>query len=230
GPDAGVAGLALGRDVERGERVDQDLLERTQVPMQVAAVAAQVQDGITDELPGAVEGDVAAALHLENGQVARLAHVARARVTAQRHDRRVLEQQDHVPPQPTLDPRLGERPLPLERLLVRHQAGLDHVNRAVSHSASLNASSRLPRTAHALAAPPSTKQATPHTARPATPSRWSIGQAMKPSSRVPTDARTAITPRCHRLSSQRLRRQPNVAPTARPASVPARTGSAALSW
>src|SRR5207245_2342416 len=121
--------------------------------MQVAAVAAQVEDGITNELPGAVEGDVAAALHLENGQVARLAHVARAGVTAQRHDRRVLEQQDHVPPQPTLDPRLGERPLPLERLLVRHQAGLDHVNRAVSHSASLNASSRLPPTDHARPAP-----------------------------------------------------------------------------
>src|SRR5438309_2255376 len=29
--------------------------------MQVAAVAAQVQDGITDELPGAAEGEVAAA-------------------------------------------------------------------------------------------------------------------------------------------------------------------------
>src|SRR2546427_4457148 len=83
--------------------------------MQVAAVAAQVQDGITDELPGAVEGDVAAALHLENGQVARLAHVARARVTAQRHDRRGLGQQDHVPRPPTPDPRLRERPLPLDR-------------------------------------------------------------------------------------------------------------------
>src|SRR5207249_641347 len=137
GPDAGVAGPTLGRDVELGERVDQGLLERAQVPVEVAAIAAQVQDGIADGLP---------------------------------------------------------------------------------------------RTAQALAAPPSTKLASPQTARPATPSRWSIGQAMNPSSSAPTHARTAITPRCQRLSSQRLRRQPNVALTARPASVPARTGSAALSW
>src|SRR5438128_7415008 len=146
--------------------------------MQVAAVAAQVQDGITDELPGAVEGDVAAALHLENGQVARLAHVARARVPAQRHDRRVLEQQDHVPPQPTLDPRLGERPLPLERLLVRHQAGLDHVNRAVSHSASPTPRPRLPRPATALAAPPPPRQPTPHTASPPPPTARPTGEPM----------------------------------------------------
>src|SRR5439155_1783352 len=65
GPDAGVARLPLARDVEPGERVDQGLLERAQVPMQVAAVAAQVQDGIADELPRAVEGDIAAALDLE---------------------------------------------------------------------------------------------------------------------------------------------------------------------
>src|SRR2546430_5437234 len=229
GPDAGVARLPLARDVEPGERVDQGLLERAQVPMQVAAVAAQVQDGIADELPRAVEGDIAAALDLEDRQVVRLEHVARARGAAQRPARRVLEQQEHVPLEPPRDARLGERPLPLERLAVRHQAGLDHVDAAVTHSASLKASSRLPRTAHALAALPSPKQASPHTARPATPSRWSIGQAMKPSSSAPTHARTAITPRCHRLSSRRLRRQPNVAPTAMPASVPARTGSAALS-
>src|SRR5256886_2607803 len=67
GPDAGVAGPTLGRDVELGERVDQGLLERAQVPVQVAAIAAQVQDGIADELPRAVERDVAAALHLDDG-------------------------------------------------------------------------------------------------------------------------------------------------------------------
>src|SRR2546430_3797302 len=108
--------------------------------MQVAAVAAQVQDGITDELPGAVEGDVAAALHLEDGQVARLAHVARARVAAQRHDRRVVGQQGHVPPPPTLDPRPGGRPLSLEGLAPREPAGPHYAKCVGRTSTTLNAS------------------------------------------------------------------------------------------
>src|SRR2546427_678242 len=106
-----------GLDGGLGERVDQGLLERAQVPVQVAAIAAQVQDGIADELPRAVERDVAGALHLDDGQVARPKHVARARVTAQRHDRRVLEQQGYGPPPPPADaPRGGAAP-PLQAFL-----------------------------------------------------------------------------------------------------------------
>src|SRR2546430_16485765 len=128
----------------------------------------------------------------------------------------MLEQQENVLREPALEARLGEGALPCERLGVRHDARPDQLNAPSGHSASLNASSRLPRTAHALAAPPSTKLASPHTASPARPSTRAIRQAMKPRSSAPPADSAPMTPRRHRLSSQRLPRQPHPAPTPRP--------------
>src|SRR2546430_593595 len=228
-PDAGVARVPLGGNAELRECGDERVFEGAEIPVEVLPVAAQVDDRITDQLPGPVERDVAAALDLEHVDAFRVQQVRRPGGAAQRDHGRVLEQQEQVLRQATVDPRLGKRTLPVERLTVGDATGLDHLHAAFGHSPSLNASSRLPRTDQALPAAPSTKLATPHTASPGMPSRWSIGQARKATSSAPTADRTPITPRCHRLSSQRLRCQPNVAPTARPASVPARTGSAALS-
>src|SRR5207253_6912581 len=199
-----------------------------EIPMEVlpVGVAAQVEDRVPDQLAGTVERHVAAALHLDHVYTFRAEHMRPLGRAAQRDHGGVLEQQEQVLLQATVDPRLGECALPAERPVVGHPAGLDHPNGAPAHSRSLNASSRPPRTDQALPAPPSTKLATPHTARPGMPSRWSIGQARKATSSAPTADRTPMTPRCHRLSSQRLRCQPNVAPMARPTSVPARTGSA----
>ena len=46
-----------------GGQVDQELLQETQVAVQVAAAPRQVEDRVADQLAGAVVGDVAAAVH-----------------------------------------------------------------------------------------------------------------------------------------------------------------------
>ena len=66
------------------------------------AQAAQVEDGVADELAGAVIGDVAAAVDLVEGDAARGKqliggeNVGAVGVAAQRKHRRMLEQQQHV--------------------------------------------------------------------------------------------------------------------------------------
>ena len=66
------------------------------------AQAAQIEDGVADELAGAVIGDVAAAIDLVQGdaaagqQLVGGENVGAAGVAAQREHGRVLEQQKHV--------------------------------------------------------------------------------------------------------------------------------------
>src|SRR6058998_722065 len=66
GPHAGVTGVPLGGYAERGERVDQRLLQGAEIPVQIRLVAGQVDDRVADELTGAVERHVPAALDLED--------------------------------------------------------------------------------------------------------------------------------------------------------------------
>ena len=64
-PDAGIARLALGRDSEIGERVDEHAFECTHVRHDVAQSVTPVgqrDDRVPDQLPGPVIGDVAAAI------------------------------------------------------------------------------------------------------------------------------------------------------------------------
>src|SRR6266849_5869431 len=61
-PDAGFAGDAIGGDGEIGGGADHGLFERTDVPVDVAANAVEIEDRIADDLAGAVIGDVAAAV------------------------------------------------------------------------------------------------------------------------------------------------------------------------
>src|SRR5207237_3301498 len=117
-----------------------------EIPVEVLPVAAQVEDRITDQLPGPVERDVAAALDLEHVDAFRVQQVGRPGGAAQRDHGRVLKQQEQVLRQATVDPRLGKRTLPVERLAVGDATGLDPLHAARDHSPSLLASSRLPRT------------------------------------------------------------------------------------
>ncbi len=71
------------------------------LPLAIAQ-AAQIEDGVADELAGAVIGDVAAAVDLVEGDAARGRATRRRRevgavgVAAEGEHGRVLEQQQHV--------------------------------------------------------------------------------------------------------------------------------------
>ena len=129
-PYAGVARVPLGGDAELRECGDERFLEGAEIPVEVRPVAAQVEDRITHQLPGPVERDVAAALDLEHVDAFRVQQVGRPGGAAQRDHGWVLEQQEQVLPQPTVDARLRERTLPLERLAVGDATGLDDPNAA----------------------------------------------------------------------------------------------------
>ena len=64
-PDAGGGvgvGVAERGDLELGESGDDDFFEEAHVGVEVEVVGVEVEDGVGDELAGAVEGDVAAAV------------------------------------------------------------------------------------------------------------------------------------------------------------------------
>jgi hypothetical protein len=61
-PEAGFAGDAMGGDAEIGGRADHDFFEGADVPVNVAADGIEIENGIADDLPGAVIGDVTAAI------------------------------------------------------------------------------------------------------------------------------------------------------------------------
>src|SRR5258708_29357849 len=88
--------------VDRAQRLTDGRFLRAESWELRAAVSAEVEDGVADELPGAVEGDVAAAVafeDLDSAQsqlVGRQQDVGRLRVASQGDDRRVLEQEQHV--------------------------------------------------------------------------------------------------------------------------------------
>ena len=66
-PDAGEAFLAGGGDVVVGEGADEGFLEEAEVGVEVLAVVAEVEDGVADELAGAVIGALAAAIDFDDG-------------------------------------------------------------------------------------------------------------------------------------------------------------------
>ena len=61
-PDASFAGYAIGGDAEIGGGADHGLFEGADVPVDVAPNGIEIKDWITDDLAGAVIGDVAAAV------------------------------------------------------------------------------------------------------------------------------------------------------------------------
>src|SRR5215469_18043282 len=61
-PDAGFAGDAIGGDAEVGRGADHGFFQSADVPVNIAADAVEIENGIADDLAGAVIGDVAAAI------------------------------------------------------------------------------------------------------------------------------------------------------------------------
>src|SRR2546428_8735237 len=66
GPHAGVTGVPLGGYAERGERVDERLLQGAKVPVQIRRVAGQVDDRVADEPARPAERHVPPTLDLED--------------------------------------------------------------------------------------------------------------------------------------------------------------------
>src|SRR5438093_1345037 len=233
GPHPGIARVALSRDLELGQRFDQGLLQRAKVPVQVGLMTGQVENRITHELAGAVEGHVTAALDLEDVDAVAADEMVRVGVAAQRHHRGVLEQEQQVVRQTAVDTGLRERALPLERFGVWDDAGLHDLEQTrrpdPSPIARPSSPPVAPATDQRLAAVPTTALSTPQAIRPGKPSSRSATAARNPTSNAPTAASTPMTPLCHRFSSGRLRRQPNMPATATPASSPASSGSPAAS-
>ena len=109
GPDAGGAGNALGEDAELRAGADEDLLKepneiyRTEVGAALAGErAAEIDDGVADELARAVVGDVAAAIDFMQGdafageELIRGEDVGAAGVAAEGEDGRVLEENEGI--------------------------------------------------------------------------------------------------------------------------------------
>jgi hypothetical protein len=61
-PDAGFAGDAIGGEAEIGGGADHGLFEGADVPVNVAADGIDIEDGVADDLAGAMIGDVSSAV------------------------------------------------------------------------------------------------------------------------------------------------------------------------
>src|SRR5438093_1568910 len=99
-------------------------------------MTGQVENRITHELAGAVEGHVTAALDLEDLDAVAADEMVRVGVAAQRHHRGVLEQEQQVVRQTAVDTGLRERALPLERFGVWDDAGLHDLEQTRRHDPS----------------------------------------------------------------------------------------------
>src|SRR5207237_10357082 len=101
-PDAAFAFDAFGGDAVFGDGADQHFLEVRDVFADVALAFAEVEDGVADELAGAVIGDVAAARRFEKADTLRAKDVAAGEqmiefaAAAEGDDRRMYEQEKLV--------------------------------------------------------------------------------------------------------------------------------------
>ena len=97
-PCAGEAFAAAGCDAEVGANFDQQVLEGAQVAMKVLTMVAEVEDGIADELAGAVIGGLAAAIDLDDGmgKMRGAAQAGLVRGAANGVNRVVLEEQELI--------------------------------------------------------------------------------------------------------------------------------------
>ena len=110
---------------------DERFLDLSQVPVQILLVPLEIDDGVADELPRAVERDVAAALDLEQldpprgEQCGRRQQMALLRRAPEGDDRRMLDEKQQVLVDLAADPRPGHRSLELQRVRVRHGAEIE---------------------------------------------------------------------------------------------------------
>ena len=133
-PDAGEPGNALGHYAEVGAGADQRILHEADKidgaemrAVLAGPLAAQIDDGVADELTRAVIGHVAAAIDLMHfNSAARQPLVANQnvgvrRVAPQRNHRRMLQQQERVTDEVLLA-RRDDALLNFQRFSVRHAA------------------------------------------------------------------------------------------------------------
>ena len=73
-PDAGGPGFTAGGNAEPAQSVDQNLLERADVGHDVALPFSQIDNGVTDDLPGTVVRHVASAVGPLKGDARALQH------------------------------------------------------------------------------------------------------------------------------------------------------------
>ena len=133
-------------DLERGGGADDRLLEVPAVELDVAAVAVEVENRIADELARPVIGGLPPAVCLDELDLdaVRDVDLARLRAAAERHRRRVLDEDDRVRDRTSRDGR-GERALQLPRLGVVGRAEVHEVG-AEGHCPTLpSVSAPLPR-------------------------------------------------------------------------------------
>ena len=126
-------------DLESGQRAQERLLEVADVALHVLPVVPEVEDRVADELPGPVEGRLAAAVGLGDLDLGALGEVQlelRLGAPPDRDDRRVLEK-DHGLRDRALRHRAGERALERERLGVGHEPEAQQV-RAATHAVSVS--------------------------------------------------------------------------------------------
>jgi len=122
-------------DAEFGECDDQRFFHLAQIPVQILLVPAQVHDRVADELARPVEGDVAAALRLEQLDAARREEggrrneILRLGAAPERDHGRMLEQEQHIVRDLAADPRAGHRALELEPARVGDEAEVHDVHR-----------------------------------------------------------------------------------------------------
>src|SRR5207302_7130278 len=133
-------------------------------------------------------------------------------------DRRMLEEEEHVLRLAAGDPVERQAALPVQRLAIGNASRFHDLEDAIGHDPVPALRAPFPRTAQRLPATPKPAAATARRISPAVPSSWRAGIAnRKATNRAPKTASTATTPRCHMFSTPWLRRHPNRAAMAIPA-------------
>src|SRR4029077_21267146 len=124
---------------------------------------AEVEDGIADQLARPMERHVAATLDFEYVDAVGLQQVRHPRVPAERDDRWMLEQQQHIMRQPASDTVLGKLALPYERVWIGDQPGLNDLEHG--HGAP----GPFPWVAHCVATMPAAMSRRTHATSPGMP-------------------------------------------------------------
>ena len=113
-PDTGLTYAAFAHDAQRADGAHEHVFDLPQVPVQIEFMAIEIHNRISNKLPGAVKGHVAAALHVEQLDAARREQLGRkeamrwiASRSAERDDWRVLHEQQEILRERSVEARAG---------------------------------------------------------------------------------------------------------------------------
>src|SRR5207248_1232323 len=131
-PDTGVGRVTLAGNPEIGEGVDQRLFDFSQIPVQILAMALEIDDRISHQLAGSVKCHVAAALDLEKLDAPGLQKLRRRdemlffRRAPECDNGRMLQQEQYVLRNCSGDSVTGKVALQLESLSVLQPSQRNH--------------------------------------------------------------------------------------------------------